>query len=334
MLERYRVEHGDLPCSINTFGFGYDIDSPLLSAIANEGNGTYAFIPDTGLVGTVFVNTMSNLLTTISRRIQVTLRPRGGCSILDIKGGYSRKTIRDEQNGSVSVNLGALQCGQTRDLVLRMAVDQNNENSFLEAAVECVGLEGRKLGASHSAHLVASSKSDAAERQLIRSTLVDKLDGHLNSGHSLARFQVDRQSALRDFQQFATEIRNSTASEDLHTKALLEDIEGQISEALSREDWLCKWGTHYLPSLMAAHRIQQCNNFKDPGVQMYGGKLFHSIQDAADDIFNRLPTPKPSLALRSNGFIFQGPASMYNNPYVQQTTTPVSMSVYNNPYGG
>ena len=31
-----------------------------------------------------------------------------------------------------------------------------------------------------------------------------------------------------------------------------------------------KWGKHYLQSLQRAHELQQCNNFKDPGVQFYG----------------------------------------------------------------
>merc|ERR1719192_3133729 len=77
-------------------------------------------------------------------------------------------------------------------------------------------------------------------------------------------------------------------------QGLLEDLEGQVAEALSREDWYQKWGIHYLPSLMFAHLSQQCNNFKDAGVQRYGGELFQSIRDKADEIFLALPPPKPS----------------------------------------
>jgi hypothetical protein len=36
---------------MNTFGFGYSLDSALLNDISHEGNGTYAFIPDSSLVG-------------------------------------------------------------------------------------------------------------------------------------------------------------------------------------------------------------------------------------------------------------------------------------------
>jgi len=45
---------------INTFGFGYSMDSLLLNKLSLEGNGFYTYIPDSGLVGTVFVNAIAN----------------------------------------------------------------------------------------------------------------------------------------------------------------------------------------------------------------------------------------------------------------------------------
>merc|ERR1719330_187022 len=75
---------------------------------------------------------------------------------------------------------------------------------------------------------------------------------------------------------------------------LMEDLTGQVSEALSRPDWYLRWGVHYLPSLMFAHLSQQCNNFKDAGVQFYGGRLFKQLREAADRIFIELPPPTPT----------------------------------------
>ena len=51
--------HGPLSCTINTFGFGYSLDSPLLGDLANHGGGMYNFIPDSGFVGTVFIKAIT-----------------------------------------------------------------------------------------------------------------------------------------------------------------------------------------------------------------------------------------------------------------------------------
>lgn len=59
-------------CSINTFGFGYELDSKLLEDIAILGNsGSYGFIPDGSFVGTIFVNAVTTLLTTVATNVQV-----------------------------------------------------------------------------------------------------------------------------------------------------------------------------------------------------------------------------------------------------------------------
>ena len=77
-----------------------------------------------------------------------------------------------------------------------------------------------------------------------------------------------------------------------------QDLTGQVSEALSRPDWYNRWGVHYLLSLVRAHVIQWCVNFKDPGPQFYATAKFAAIRDLAEDLFVRLPPPKPSRVPR------------------------------------
>merc|ERR1719345_370021 len=77
MVKRQKdKEGGRLPCTISTFGFGYELDSELLSEIAVSGCGSYAFIPDAGFVGTVFVNAMTNLIVSMSKDVTLTLEPK------------------------------------------------------------------------------------------------------------------------------------------------------------------------------------------------------------------------------------------------------------------
>merc|ERR1719461_1036649 len=118
-------------------------------------------------------------------------------------------------------------------------------------------------------------------------------------------------------EKFVKEIDNSTVTPLSSVSSLRADATGQATEAISREDWFKKWGGHYLPSLMFAHKMQQCNNFKDPGVQGYGGMLFRTMREKADDKFNSLPAPKASGARHSTLSVASQPASMasYNDRY-------------------
>ncbi|KAG8913577.1 hypothetical protein FRC01_004479, partial [Tulasnella sp. 417] len=57
--------------TINTFGFGYSLDSKLLNEIAKIGNGHFGFIPDSGMVGTNFVHAVANTYATYAEGLFV-----------------------------------------------------------------------------------------------------------------------------------------------------------------------------------------------------------------------------------------------------------------------
>src|ERR1700722_14509122 len=65
---------GALPFSVNTFGFGYHVDTPLLLGIAKICGGGYSFIPDVGMVGTVFVNAVASAYAVYAQNVKVEFR--------------------------------------------------------------------------------------------------------------------------------------------------------------------------------------------------------------------------------------------------------------------
>lgn len=89
--------------------------------------------------------------------------------------------------------------------------------------------------------------------------------------------------------------------------------EGQVS--MSTKFW-SKWGEHYLRSYYRAQQLQQSLNFKDAGLQIYGGDLFHAIQTAADTAFCTLPAPKPSAPPMpvDTGYYGASSSAVYNSP--------------------
>ena len=104
------------------------------------------------------------------------------------------------------------------------------------------------------------------------------------------------------------------------------DPEGQLGLAVSPNHF-GKWGEHYLRSYLRAQKLQMCLNFKDPGVQIYGGPLFKELQDVAEKAFCGLPPPTPSVAAQPKGYYGGGgPVPVYS--------TPQSMASFYNSGGG
>jgi len=90
------------PWSLSTFGFGYQLDSHLLSRIAemsSSGGGTFGFIPDLSMIATVFINWAANCAVTASRNETVTV------------------TVNGKAN---SFNTGPLAVGQPRNFLVEV----------------------------------------------------------------------------------------------------------------------------------------------------------------------------------------------------------------------
>jgi len=305
-LNDYKMKHEKLPGTMSFFGFGYEIDSPLLVQLADYCGGSYAFIPDGGFVGTCFVNAVSNLLTTMSLDATLTLEADNDAEILDVLGGLPWTRNGD----TIRVSLNALQYGQSKDVVVRMKMKSQDpylfaclEASSLQESVRATGLApGDPKGA------------DSVEPQRCRSIAV----GALNKAIEVASVKDSRgeytEEALgkaREVIKTAIEkIQASSAVKTEQVQGLLEDLLGQSSEALSKGDYWKKWGKHYIPSVASAHKLQQCNNFKDPGVQHYGSEMFSKLRDAADAAFDTLPAPNITPAMYrylGNGEVIKNP---------------------------
>jgi len=313
-LKEYVATNSFMPTTIATFGFGYNIDSELLANIATYGHGLYAFIPDAGFVGTIFVNAISNMLAVVASDVTVSLNALAGAKILEVMPFPNESAegaeASSDDSGTATVCVGAVQFGQSRDVVVRMQVPAGSDAAILDAAVQ-YNLAGGSTCETIKNHGEDSTEQKDLKNQFWRCRTI----GALDKAMQLCQPRGDDafKAATACLSTLADEMKASPEAENREVAALLEDITGQSAEAVSKVEWFHKWGRHYLPSLSFAHKMQQCNNFKDPGVQVYGGALFESIRDEADDQFNKLPPPKPSLA--SRGSVSYAPVSMaaYND---------------------
>ena len=302
MLKRYRdLNGGNLPGSINTFGFGYNLDSKLLQEFALEGNGMYCFIPDCSFVGTAFVNAMANIIVTTAIK-----------SVLSIESDENIHIIRDDENNESghsvntwghSVSIGSIQSGQTIDVIKTIEVPINFDITNIKVNLRyyACGTTFNDASVSIDHDIIEDTiDDDEIEYHHIRTGTVNAINQVMDimrRGETHPKL-IEAQQVIENF---IANIKDSLVITDSdsslfkqYSMKVLEDLEGQITQALSRLEWYTKWGKHYLPSLARAHDLQQCNNFKDPGIQHLGGELFKEIRDKADDMYCDMPAPIPS----------------------------------------
>ena len=271
-------------CSINTYGFGYNLDSEDLSNVSNIGGGSYHFISDPGMVGTTFVNTTSNMLTTIipSLKVQVELPENMKFKFDGLHELHDH--IFTDWGGEF--NIGSLRYGQTKDILFEIEPrDGNNVINFTVKSDHC----GLNKTIEFNTENLASTRI-YLDKDMARLQCCNTIKKILTSATVDPVHAIQIQSYLEDSLR---EIGDRTLTISKFISDLLLDC-NQIIEATQTVKAFNKWGKHYLPSLFNAHLMQECNNFKDPGLQHYGGVAFGNIRDDGDDIFNQLPPPKPS----------------------------------------
>lgn len=362
MLKRYASTNGNkYPGIISTFGFGYSLDSALLSQVAQLGNGMYSFIPDTGFVGTAFVNALSNTLVTTAIDARLILDPYPGVKFVadSMVNEFSHEIL---DSGSIIIHVGTLQCGQPRDFMKRFIISSSFEGSIAKITVEyrannqIISSSQSMLSTSAIAvspfrnHSIYDEKNDIRKQldfdvESFRLSLVSTLSKALDTLSADVNMTLLEQAMIyvslliEEMKEWISDNatisppksnrRETEVTPQQRVKDMLADLEGQVTEALSRLDWYFRWGSHYIWSLRRSHELQQCNNFKDPGIQHYGGVMFREVRDFSDDAFCNLPPPKPRPSPYGPNAVSRAPAPSIPSPIntIHAANPPVSSSV-------
>lgn len=285
-LQRYKEKQTPWNCRVSTFGFGYSLDSTLLNEIAIKGDGQYFFIPDSSFVGTVFINAASFVLSTALDASTVSFEFDGAGMIQ----GYGSQS---ETEGR-SFPLASLSYGQTFDFLIHH--DIGNERCSIASSLYPNDIKTVRL----RTRLVA----------LIRFAEKRFSD---NIPEALALAQEDVRNLIDEFNVVIDCCGSNDSEGRSILEAMKEDLTGQITEAYSHDNWHSKWGKHYLLSLARAHELQRCTNFKDPGLQVYATRKFSLIRDMAEDVFCKIPPPKPSRRINKRNYRPVASMSSYYN---------------------
>lgn len=302
--------------TINTFGYGYALDSKLLVDISECGSGSYGYIPDSSMVGTIFVNYLSNVLATC----------------------LSNSTLHficDDPNVTVvtnGINVGSILYDQPRELIYQIEGLTRPTEITINLLVANKVISTQHVLIEPDKYNLDSSCLPTMVRYKIMST-INTIMNTSNSSHNLRGIEQDLKTLYAEVSVIGDVFMSDADANKIRGfmqdyKSSVENIGGQISEAFSRTDWFNKWGKHFMRSIMNAYYYQQCNNFKDPGVQLFAGNLFNEIRSEADDAFCMLAPPKPSMQL-TNRYSYTSGTSI-----PVQTTVPTNMSTYYDRSGG
>eukprot|EP01084_Bolivina_argentea_P033459 61881_1 len=312
-LQNYCDTHS-FAVQINTFGFGYDLDSVLLRDLAVYGSGTFAFIPDANILGTTFVNSISNVLTTLSPQSTMKLSPVNGAKFLGkTLGGYKEQ---DESWGKI-IEFGPINAGGTRYISVPMSFGKDEEKPYLECVFEASGKKVTVVATQRTVandllagHLTAKAVSVGLEATELATKhqlghahkLIEPLKAEVKAAADVAS-----KSDTDDFNQMSANSR---------LEALNSDVNGRYNKAYQGQPRFNRWGRHYLRALLRAHSLNMCTNFMDPGLQVNGGDLFRELRAKGDEVFVNLPPPKPSRQVRNAPYQAQQATTTYTAPQV------------------
>ena len=262
--------------SLSTFGFGYQMDSNMLSELATTGGGSFGFIPDYSMVATVFINWASTVLSTAatSQKVLITYEDGTGAEILT----------------------GPIQLGQPRSFVFQPS-----------KPIASISLNGIKA---------AISAEPVSAQVLAHTDLISALKYCIRAGGSADAF-----NGLYDKYQ-------TTDALELVRDVMPSADPSEMGQVIMAPRFYSTWGKHYLRAYLSAQVYQQCMNFKDHGLQIYGGALFHELQKMGDEVFAHLPPLEASGRKKTDNY-YGGAAALAPAP------NPVNMAnAFNNPRGG
>ncbi|KAI1431033.1 U-box domain-containing protein [Xylaria sp. CBS 124048] len=344
-----RSSHAPLPAIIDTFGFGYNIESGLLKSIAEASNGNFAFIPDAGMIGTVIIHAVAHLQSTYATRCVLEISAPRGVRLRSATGKCIDQP-KDEGAGSTTptIQLGNLQYTQSRDIYLENVNKRGQRTTFkLEGEDSLI-----KVRLTHSRMHTPDYETRAQQDLRETSPLTQGIIAYHKSRSMICKFLSSFSEVQRDlvyaytrhggsddvdlsaFRQHLDALIDSIPAkdhDDAFNTSLMEDLTGQIKEALSKPEYFTQWGEHYFHSLRNAHANQLCNSFKDPGPLMYNHNVFFiRCRDLLSDAFDSLPPPPPSrIYFQWHPLTFSPPDPSISSASPDADTQAFSMSRYN-----
>ena len=305
----FKPMHGKF--SIHTFAYGYDVDSSLVSQIAAMSQGVFGYIPDGTMVGTVFINTMSAILSTVYNDVMI-------------------ECLRTSTSQTEHIYLGSILYGQPRTLLIPYESANGAPDYFNLSYNHGLCL---KVQCSSAREIV----SPILDNHIINMIVKDELTKFLLYCSLLTKYTSEAVSRLEamisQFLDYSTN-ENSFISDIISDCCDEDPNKGQIGKSIANQKWFDKWGQHYMKSITSAFRQEWCLNFKDLGPQHFTSSTFALLREKIESIFLGIKPPSPSIqAITQDASLYHqsmaSGASYVSSSTLMPTYTSIPQSYYN-----
>ena len=153
---------GEHHIAITSLGLGVDYDETIMGQIAQLSGGHFHYIENSSAVASVFRDEVLRLQRVVGRNAVVTLTPGPGVRIESVVG-----QVVSQSNGSVSVSIGDVSEGDTRDLLVRLTAEGRRAGANVELIDAVMSFDDAVVGAGRLERRVfLGAKSTASDAEL------------------------------------------------------------------------------------------------------------------------------------------------------------------------
>ena len=258
-IRNWKEHNPTIKFTLHTIGYGYgqQLQSPLLREISRVGDGDFYYVPDGYILSQVMIHLFANLATVTHTHVSLSLV---GCT-------------------DTNISVGLIQAGQTRNVI----VTQDPTSAVSSISVCVRGKEIMKKTDIFSGPTVMdNSVEDALAHDVMKHSLCAAVhSGVLNVG------LLKRSLSALTQTPYIKALQADLSDPDPQ--------KGQIEKAFSPEFYE-KWGKHFAPSICSSHLNQWGSNFRDASSTIYGSAVTKAAIEKIAEIYDSLPPIVPSCA--------------------------------------
>jgi Ca-activated chloride channel family protein len=156
--------------SVTSLGLGIDYDTRLMTQIARDTGGSFTYVDKPEKVEQVFDDELARMTTIVGRNLQLAIEPGPGVTIEPMP------SISPAGDGKFYIQVGDLSAGETRDIMVPVAVSARGDGSTVELASATLGFDDMIARSGHherDAYVGIRAASDAAA---VRASVVPELE--------------------------------------------------------------------------------------------------------------------------------------------------------------